>query len=61
MALDQVGAKLAEHAMIKSGIAQFQAEGVFPSQPVTHRLSRLPIGQAFHKLKHRHQCEAPWG
>jgi hypothetical protein len=39
--------------MVKARIGQFQAEGVFPSQPITHGISRLPIGQPFHKLEQR--------
>jgi hypothetical protein len=40
--------------MVKAGIGQFQAEGVLPSEPITHRLSRLPISQPFHKLEDGH-------
>src|SRR5713226_10719893 len=45
--------------MVKPRVSQFQAEGVFPSQPIANSVSGLPIRQAFHKLKHCHQCQAP--
>jgi len=47
--------------MIKARIAEVQAEGVFPSQTITHRVSSLAIRQPFHKLEHRHQRQAPRG
>jgi len=47
--------------MVKPRIAEFQAEGVFPSQPIAHGIGGLAIRQAFHTLKHRHQCQAPRG
>src|SRR5712692_5429172 len=47
--------------MVKAGIAEFQAEGVFPSQSITHGISGLAIRQAFHKLGQRDQCQAPRG
>jgi hypothetical protein len=46
--------------MIKARVAEFQAEGVFPRQPIAHGVCSLPIRQAFQKLKHRHQCQTPW-
>jgi hypothetical protein len=45
--------------MVKAGIAKVQAEGVFPSQSITHGGSLLAIRQAFHKLEQRHQRQAP--
>jgi hypothetical protein len=59
ISLDQAGAKLGEDGMVKAGIAKVQAEGVFPSQSITHGGSLLAIRQAFHKLEHRHQRQAP--
>src|SRR6266487_3241584 len=31
--------------MVKSGIAEVQAEGVFPCEPITHRISGLAMGR----------------
>jgi hypothetical protein len=45
--------------MVKPWVSQFQAEGVFPSQPIANGESLLAIRQAFHKLKYRDQCQAP--
>src|SRR5437764_7691225 len=45
--------------MVKAGIAKVQAEGIFPSQSITHGGSLLAIRQAFHKLEQRHQRQAP--
>ena len=47
--------------MIKTRVRQFQAERIFPGQPIAHSIGSLPIRQVFHKLEHRHQCQAPWG
>jgi hypothetical protein len=59
MALNETGAKLGEYRMVKPWVSQFQAEGVFPSQPIANGVSGLAIRQAFHKLQHRDQCQAP--
>jgi hypothetical protein len=61
ISLDQPRPKLREDGMVKARIGQLQTECVFPCEAITHRVSRLPIGQAFHKLKHGHQCQAPRG
>jgi len=58
---NQTRAKFGKHGMVKAKIGQFQAERVLPSQPITHGQSLLPIRQPFHELKHRHQCQTPWG
>jgi hypothetical protein len=47
--------------VIKTDVSQLQAERIFPSQPIAHGVCRLPIGQVFHELEHRHQRQAPWG
>jgi hypothetical protein len=47
--------------MIKARSGQFQAEGVFPGQPITHNVGGLTIRQAFHKLEHGYQRQAPRG
>jgi hypothetical protein len=59
IALDEACAKFGEHAMIKARIAKVQTQGVFPGQPITHGISSLAIGQAFHKLEQRDQHQAP--
>jgi hypothetical protein len=47
--------------VIKARVRQFQAERIFPSQPIAHGVSSLPIRQVFHELEHRHQRQAPGG
>jgi hypothetical protein len=47
--------------VVKSGIGDFQAEGVFPRQSITHSIGGLTIGQAFQKLEDRHQRQPPRG
>jgi hypothetical protein len=59
--LDQTGAKFGKDGMVKARIGQFQAERVFPSQPITHSVSSLAIRQPFHKLEHCHERQPPWG
>src|SRR5215472_1848789 len=59
-ALDQACAKFRQNAMVKAGIGQLQAKRVFPSEPITYRISSLAIGQAFQKLEDRDQSQPPW-
>jgi hypothetical protein len=47
--------------MIKPGIGYFQTEGLFPGQPIPHRSSGLPIGQAFRELEDRNLRQTPRG
>jgi len=47
--------------MVKARIGQLQAERIFPSQSITYCVSSLAVCQAFHKLEHRNQRQAPWG
>src|SRR5260370_30278365 len=59
IALNQAGAKLRKHGVIKPRVCQLQAECVFPSQSITHGVSGLAIGQAFQKLEEHHQRHPP--
>jgi hypothetical protein len=59
LALDQACAKFSQDAMVKAGIGQLQAKRVFPSEPLTYRISSLAIGQAFEKLEDGDQCQPP--
>src|SRR5260370_5728323 len=45
--------------MIKPWIAQFQTEGVFPSQSITHSIGCLTICQVLHELQYSDQRQAP--
>jgi hypothetical protein len=47
--------------VIETNVRQLQAERIFPRQPITHGVGRLPIRQVFHELERRHQCQTPWG
>nr|WTB09152.1 hypothetical protein OG546_36075 [Streptomyces antimycoticus] len=56
---DQPVAELAEHREIKARIGQLEAEGVFPVDPATHRISGLPVGQTLCVLQHADQRQHP--
>lgn len=53
--LNQAGPELTGHGVVEALIGEFQAQGVFPVDPVPHRLSRLPVWQSLSELQHRHQ------
>src|SRR6266700_454325 len=53
--------KFGEHRMIKAGVNQFQAECIFPSEPIAYGVSSLAICQVLHKLKYCHKRQAPQG
>ena len=44
--------ELTQNCMIETGIGQRQAECILPVDSPAHRVSGLPIGQAFHVLQH---------
>jgi hypothetical protein len=48
--------------VIKAGVGQFQAQGVFPVDAAADGVGGLAIGQALDVLKDRGQCEvsASW-
>jgi hypothetical protein len=43
IARNQAGAKFGEHGVIKAAVLQFQAQGIFPGQPISHGISGWPI------------------
>jgi hypothetical protein len=45
--------------VVEARISEFQAEGILPIPPATHRIRRLPIRQPLHKLQHSNQGQAP--
>ena len=57
----QATAEFTEDGGIKAGIGQLQGERVFPINAPAHGLGGLPVAEAFLKLKHRHQRQAPGG
>src|SRR5512143_4312132 len=56
-ALDQAGTKLAQYRVIKAGISQFQAQGVFPVDAATDGVGGLAIREAFDVLEHGDEGE----
>ncbi len=44
-AADQAGAELTEYGEVETGVRQFQAEGVFPSDADADGVGRLPVRQ----------------
>ena len=61
MALDQAGTELAQDRVIKTGIGQFQAQGVFPVDAAPDRVGGLAIGEALDVLEHGSQGEPGGG
>jgi hypothetical protein len=59
--LEQTGAELAQHAVIKTGVGQVEGEQIFPVDPTADRLGRLTVAQPLAELHQRDQREAPWG
>ena len=58
--LEQAGAELAQHAMIKTGVGELEGEQVFPVDPTADRLGCLTVAQPLAELHERNQREAPW-
>ena len=56
---DEPGPELAQHRVIDAGIRPLRAQGLLPVNPAAHGVGRLAIGQAFGKLHHGRQGEAP--
>src|SRR5512143_1303976 len=61
LALDQAGTELAQDRVIKAGIGQFQAQGVFPVDAAPDGVGGLAIGEALDVLEHRGQGEPGGG
>lgn len=59
LAGDEPGTELAQHREVEAGVSQFQAEGVFPSDPLPNGGRGLAVGQSLNKLQHAHQCQLP--
>jgi hypothetical protein len=57
LAVDQAGAVLAEHGVVKAGIGQFQAQGVLPVDSTTDGISGLAIGESLDVLEDGGQSE----
>ena len=51
-------AELAQNSVVEAGVGQLQAHQVFPVDPGTDRIGSLPVGQPFHELQQRCECEA---
>ena len=58
---DQTGAELAEHARIKAGIGQRQAQQILPVNAAAHRVGGLQVGEVLGILEERDHGEAPGG
>jgi hypothetical protein len=43
----QTCTEFGHHGEIKTGIGQFQAQCIFPVNPLTHGIGCLPIGETF--------------
>src|SRR5436309_7722148 len=61
IALDQARAELGEHAMVKAGVSQFQAEKILHFQAAAYGICGLTISEIVQKLDDGHQCEPPRG
>jgi hypothetical protein len=51
----QTGAKFGQHRGVKSRLGEVQAQQIFPIDPSTHHIGRLPIRQVLQKLQHGDQ------
>ena len=58
--LEQAGAELAQHAVIKTSVGELEGEQVFPVDPTADRLGCLTVAQPLAELHERNQREAPW-
>ena len=47
--------ELGQHRVVKARVIDGQAEQVLPVDPGSHRFGRLPVGEVFRPLQHRHQ------
>jgi hypothetical protein len=64
---DQPRPKLRQNAVIETRITQLEVQGVFPLDPPSHCVRRLPVGEPFHETarlwphqqRRRDPCPAP--
>src|SRR6266700_5467539 len=57
--LYQTSPKFGEHRGVEPRIGEVQAQQIFPIDPSTHRICRLPIRQVLYKLHHVHEGQPP--
>jgi hypothetical protein len=56
---EQAAAELAQDAEVEAGVAQLQAEQIFPVDARPHRVGGLAVAQPFAELQERHQRQSP--
>src|ERR1039457_6064890 len=52
---DQAGAKLAQHAVVKTRIGELQGQSILPVNATAYGIGGLPVRKVLDKLKERHQ------
>jgi hypothetical protein len=59
VAFNQPVTKARQYGEIKTRIAQFKSQKLFPVDPRADGFSGIPVGQAFSKLEDGYNCEPP--